>query len=270
MALFHVHYFSGCLGMQVSADVILPERRALLGSELLGSERGKHPVLYLLHGMSGDHASWGRQTAIERYVEGLGLAVVMPDAHQSFYANMAHGSRYFGATADELPEVMRGFFPLSGAREDNFIAGLSMGGVGSLKIGLARPGRFAAIGCLSAPLPMFVMKHRPDDDQAWKDYRYRLFGDRDLAGTEEDAAHSARTILAKGLPAPRIYHAWGSEDFVLEDARETRDFFLSFQGNPFGYTWEEHPGAHTWEFWDEHIRRFLAFLALQPPQDAQG
>lgn len=41
---------------------------------------------------------------------------------------------------------------------------------------------------------------------------------------------------------------------------ETRDFFQSFPGNPFGYVYDEDPGAHTWEFWDEHLKRFLGFL----------
>ena len=71
---------------------------------------------------------------------------------------------------------------------------------------------------------------------------------------------SARRIVEAGGPCPRIYHACGDKDFLLERAHETRDFFQSFPGNPFGYVYDEDPGAHTWEFWDEHLKRFLAFL----------
>ena len=56
----------------------------------------------------------------------------------------------------------------------------------------------------------------------------------------------------------------GTEDFVLPSARETRDFFQGLAGNPFDYTYEEHPGAHTWEYWDEHIQDFLRFIGLAP------
>ena len=64
----------------------------------------------------------------------------------------------------------------------------------------------------------------------------------------------------EGKPIPRIYHSTGSEDFLLDAAHFTRDFFGSFEGNPFDYIYEEDPGAHTWEYWDDHIQRFLAYI----------
>ena len=80
------------------------------------------------------------------------------------------------------------------------------------------------------------------------------------ASTEEDVFGNARRIVETGGSCPRIYHACGDKDFLLERAHETRDFFQSFPGNPFGYVYDEDPGAHTWEFWDEHLKRFLGFL----------
>ena len=218
MALMHVNFFSNALGMCVACDVILPQKAA--------PEHG-FKTLWLLHGMSDNHTIWGRRTSVERYVDKYDLAVVMPNGHLSSYANMAHGGKYFTYIADELPKIMRGFFPLSARREDNFISGLSMGGAGCLKIGLARPENYAAIGSYSA---------------------------------EEDAFGSALRIVETGGSCPRIYHACGDKDFLLERAHETRDFFQSFPGNPFGYVYDEDPGAHTWEFWDEHLKRFLGFL----------
>jgi len=250
MALICLSFFSEVLGIQVSCNIILPDRK---------HHASKFMTLFLLHGMGRDHTAWVRQTSIERYVADLNLAVVMPAANISFYANMAHGGRYFDFIADELPRIMRDLFPLSDAREDNFIAGQSMGGVGSLKIGLARPERFAAIGCLSGALPSLVMKERPDDDDEWNNYRFLIYGGKDKTSAEEDVVSSARRIVEGGLPAPRIYHAWGMDDFILEDARETRNFFQSFPDNPFDYTFEERPGGHNWAFWDEYIQHFLAF-----------
>lgn len=35
--------------------------------------------------------------------------------------------------------LARSFFPLSDKREENFVAGLSMGGYGAIKLGLRKP-----------------------------------------------------------------------------------------------------------------------------------
>ncbi|MDD4796271.1 MAG: alpha/beta hydrolase-fold protein, partial [Eubacteriales bacterium] len=151
MALMHVNFFSQTLGMCVAADVVLPQKaNKQIGMASAIRADGKHPVLWLLHGASDNHTVWGRRTSIERYAADYGLAVVMPNGHLSSYSNMAYGGKYFDYVSRELPAVMRSFFPLSDKREDNFIAGLSMGGMGCMKIGLAFPENYAAIGCLSA------------------------------------------------------------------------------------------------------------------------
>ncbi len=253
MALIRMNFFSDALGMCVPATVILPRRT---GEQT--AQGVKHPVLWLLHGMSGDHADWTRYTAIERYVSGAGLAVVMPSAHQSRYMDMAHGGKFFTYIADELPGVMRAFFPLSDRREDNFVCGLSMGGAGSFRIGLTRPGNYAAIGCLSAGASNF-RKERLDEDAAYARAVLLTFGNQDPSNELEEMRALARDAVARGQ-APRVYHACGLDDQLLERARATRDFFESLPGNPFGYVYEEDPGAHTWDYWDAHIRRFLAFI----------
>lgn len=260
MALIHIGFFSEVLGMCASCDVILPQRAARqIGMEASARE-GKHPTLWLLHGASDDQTTWQRRTSIERYAAPLGLAVVMPAVQLSSYADMAHGNRFYTYIAKELPEIMRGFFPLSEKREDNFIAGLSMGGAGCLKIGLANPGQYAAIGSFSAGATN--RRAVQNQDPAYLRRQEMVYGSRKLEGTEEDVLGNARRIVEEGLPAPRIYHACGTEDFLLQNARDTRDFFQSFPGNPFDYTYDEDPGAHTWEFWDEHIQTFLKYLGL--------
>src|SRR6476619_7886720 len=128
--------------------VILPQSTAgqigMTGSE----STGETPVLYLLHGLSDDDTIWLRRTSIERYVAALGLAVVMPQVHRSFYTDEAYGNRYWTYLSEELPEIVHGFFRLSRRREDTFVAGLSMGGYGALKWALRDPGRFAAAASL--------------------------------------------------------------------------------------------------------------------------
>ena len=93
---------------------------------------------------------------------------------------------------------------------------------------------------------------------------------RKLEGTEEDTFGNAEKLVKAGGPFPRIYHACGDQDFVLESAHATRDFFTAIDGNPFEYVYEEDPGAHTWEFWDEHIQHFLKYLNLEKTEGVRN
>ena len=129
MALLHVNFFSDVLGMSMNMDVILPqETKGQIGMKGRTRE-GKIPSLYLLHGMSDDHTIWQRRTSIERYVSQMGIAVIMPCVHLSFYTNMVHGLPYWDYISEELPSLCQNFFPQLSARpEDNFAAGLSIGG----------------------------------------------------------------------------------------------------------------------------------------------
>lgn len=154
MALIDCKFYSEVLGLNTSMTVILPQQTTTqIG--LSNVKRGDlHPTLFLLHGLSDDDSIWLRRTSIERYVAKLGIAVVMPQVHRSFYTDMASGGNYWTFISEELPALARSFFPLSAKREDNFVAGLSMGGYGAIKLGLRKPEVFAAAASLSGALDM--------------------------------------------------------------------------------------------------------------------
>lgn len=249
MAFAKTRMFSEVLGLCVTCDVILPQRTDMEPDKKL-------PVLWLLHGAHGNYADWTRLTSIERYVRPYGLAVVMPSAQNSCYTDMAHGRKYYTYISEELPKLMRQFYNFSDKREDNFIAGLSMGGMGSLMLGLANPEKYAVIGCLSAGLVN-------EEGSFGHGQRFEMtFGDGYTPGTYKDPYGNARKIIEQGLPCPRVFHACGADDFLLASAHKTRDFFRSFPNDPFEYRYAESPGAHTWDFWDDHIRQFIEFLHL--------
>lgn len=250
MAYINLELRSRTLDRHVGVTMLLPEGKT--------PENG-YRTLWLLHGMSDDETIWLRRTGIERYAAEYQLAVVMPAAELSFYTDMAHGGRFYSYITRELPMILRDLFPLSPKREDNYVAGLSMGGEGAMKIGLANPERYSVIGCLSAGVLCRPWEENPDPEKS--PVHFLCYDGKKLAGSPEDGYENAKRILSEKKPVPRIYHAIGSEDFLLKSAHETRDFFTSLDGDPFDYTYEEHPGSHTWEFWDEHIRRFLAYAA---------
>ncbi len=140
MAHLRCDFFSESLSLSTTMTVLLPQQTAtqigMAGRQL----DGPPPVLYLLHGLSDDDTIWLRRTSIERYVAPLGLAVVMPQVHRSFYADQAAGGRYWTFLSDELPELVSTFFNVSTRRDDTFVAGLSMGGYGALEVGTATAG----------------------------------------------------------------------------------------------------------------------------------
>lgn len=68
------------------------------------------PVLYLLHGMSGNHNSWLKRTNVERLLRGTNLIVVMPNTSNGWYTDTQYGFDYYTALAEELPQVLKRFF----------------------------------------------------------------------------------------------------------------------------------------------------------------
>ncbi len=140
------------------------------------------PVLYLLHGLSDDDTIWLRRTSIERYVAEFGLAVVMPQVHRSFYLDGEYTGAYWTFVAEELPALVAGFFRVSQAREDTFVAGLSMGGYGAMLHALRQPGRFAAAASLSGALDVGAWAEGGDPHGLLR----TIAGGRSLAGTDAD------------------------------------------------------------------------------------
>ena len=149
MALLELNYYSEALQSYTVVNVILPEcPRKGPGVGMIPA--GTYRTLYLLHGLHGNQNDWLRRTGIERYAEKYDLAVVMPGVNNSWYADTCYGAGYFTFITRELPEVCRGYFKgMSDKREDNFIAGLSMGGYGALKAALTCPETFGHCAALS-------------------------------------------------------------------------------------------------------------------------
>jgi putative tributyrin esterase len=255
MAFIDCHFFSEVLGISTAMHVILPETTySQIGMDSKASGE-KHPTLYLLHGLSDDHTIWTRRTSIERYASERGIAVVMPAAGRSFYTDMAAGYKYWTFISEEVPRIARSFFPLSAERSYNFVAGLSMGGYGALKLGVTHPDRYAAAASLSGAVDAESIARQRDLDEMT-----RIFGDLDLLkGSENDLFHLTQQLVDSGAEQPLIYQCCGTEDFLYEDNSRYRELCESL---PLSYTYEEEPGTHNWAYWDMKIQRVLNWLPL--------
>lgn len=253
MALLHTHFFSETLGMQCTMDVILPQRRVT----------PVVPVLWLLHGLSDDHSIWQRRTSIERYVEPLNLAVLMPNVHRSFYMDMKHGYRYETFLVEELPAIAASLFRTSTERASSYVAGLSMGGYGAFKLALRHPARYAAAASLSGALDM-AARWRSGERAGDMEL---IYGD-DPSGTEGDLMYLASRLMEGKEPRPQLFQCCGTEDFLYRDNLTFRDYSRRIG---LSVEYREGPGAHTWSYWDATIQEVLAWMPLQTPvQDAPG
>jgi S-formylglutathione hydrolase FrmB len=242
MSFLELRYFSNALQKHTAANVILPE---------VGEP--PYPTLYLLHGLSDDHTAWARNTSIERYVSGLPLIVVMPDGGRGFYLDAAEGFQFGAAIGTELPERIERTFPAKRTRDGRALAGLSMGGYGALRLALTHPDRFCAAASLSGAVGW---GHFPID---WADKPYspefqRVLG-KDFVGTTADIWHTATQLSPEERPALRF--DCGEDDFLFAHNQALHTFFAE-KGVTHEYA--EHPGAHNWAYWDEHIRESITFV----------
>jgi S-formylglutathione hydrolase FrmB len=256
VAHLRVDFFSDALSLSTSMTVLLPQRTTTQIGMTGATTGGPPPVLYLLHGLSDDDTIWLRRTSIERYAAPLGLAVVMPQVHRSFYADEHHGGAYWTFLSDELPRLVHDWFRVSDRREDTFVAGLSMGGYGAVKWAMRQPERFAAAASLSGAIDVAGLRTqrvRPEDPRLFD----RVFGDRGAGGGEDDLLWLLDRADASALPP--VYLCCGTEDMLIDD---NRAFAARARAAGLAVTTDFGPGAHDWAYWDHTIQDVLAWLPL--------
>ena len=259
MAVINCEFSSNVLQKDTAMQVILPE-----GARALTTD-GKLPVLWLLHGLSDNETAWMRRTSIERYVLPLGIAVVMPDGGRGFYTDMANGFKYFTFMTEELPEIARSFFNLSGLREYNYTAGLSMGGYGAFLLALSKPEQYCAAASLSGALDMAALGETITEYK--KEFK-NIFGDlKKIKGSRSDLLHLAGELADKKAKIPALYACCGTEDFLYDANVKFRDFC---RGKKIPLTYEEGPGDHNWAYWDENIKKVLEWLPIPGAEEKAG
>lgn len=252
MALLRCDFFSDALGLSTSMQVVLPQPAASqIGMASAGGDEPP-PVLYLLHGLSDDCTTWTRRTSVERYASELGLAVVMPQVARSFYLDGAHTGAHWQFLSQELPDVVQRFFRVSSAREDTFVAGLSMGGYGAALSALRQPERFAAAASLSGALDVAGLQREDAHDV----FAHVL--DAPAEGTSADLFALLEDV--DPASAPRLYVRCGTEDALIGSNRR---FAAAARERGLDVTDGFDPGEHEWGYWDRAIQDVLAWLPLR-------
>ena len=100
MAVMKIEYYSEALEMEWGVNVLYPD-----AARVDKPDDKDIPVLYLLHGMNGNHNSWLKRSNIERLVRSTNLIVVMPNTSNGWYTDTQYGFNYYEAIAEELPRA---------------------------------------------------------------------------------------------------------------------------------------------------------------------
>ena len=250
VALMHINFYSKVLGKHHYFNIILPEAVSHYDTE---SQNKLLPTLMILHGLSSDYNSYLRFTSIERYANDYGIAIILPDGDNSFYANMKYGHSY----ADHILEVWNyahSIFPLSLNRHDNFLAGHSMGGFGAIKTSFEHPELFSKACFMSAATnPEKLLNYE------WQDFQMaNIIGD---VSTTRDTELDITTIIEKGILSnnlPDLYIMCGKEDELHSDNLE---FVEILRSNGVKLKFEDGPGKHDYAYWDQGIKKALEWMS---------
>ena len=240
MAHLDINFLSNVLKRNVDIKLILPSKTAWtlekdneINSTYYQDKMNiKYPLLILLHGYTGSLHQWLAYTRAEMYAEENNIAIVTVSGENNYYINTEY-DRYYDFIEYELKDFLYGNFPISNRREDNFIAGLSMGGFGAMYHALSNPKAYGMVGAFSPALyPKIkgLLKGKEINELALKN--------------KDDL--------------PKIYFSVGDKDFLLDDAIKFSKF-LDENNIEYEYSLVEGFG-HEWRFWELEVEKFIKSL----------
>jgi len=237
--------FSPALGRRADITVCIPEEAAA----------DRLPLLILLHGVHGSHWNWWalgglaeklRELKAEGNMHPFAIAMPSDGLWGAGTAYVPH--RSFDAEAwimQDVPAAIRSLVP----RVDTtrlYLAGLSMGGYGAIRLGMKYADQVAGISAHSAITRI----------EQLQDHVQEPIGEFLSSGAENvDIMHWARQNRGR---VPPLRFDCGLEDPLLQGNRALHASLLQAG---IEHTYEEFEGGHTWEYWSTHLLRTLRFMS---------
>ncbi|MGC2635625.1 MAG: alpha/beta hydrolase-fold protein, partial [Acidobacteriaceae bacterium] len=184
------------------------------------------------------------------------IAVAMPsDGLWSDGSGYVAHKRFDAETwiIDDVSACVHELFPQT-LTSKVFLAGLSMGGFGALRIGAKHASRVAGISAHSPVTSLADLRQFVQDSI-----------EKDLAAGKRDAdlLYWMRRNRAR---LPPIRFDCGTEDSLLAANRALHAALLRAR---IPHIYEEHPGGHDWTDWQMHVRSTLRFVS-QLSTDSAG
>lgn len=230
-----------------------------------------YPVVYLLHGFTDDHTGWVQFGEINRLADDAiaegkipPMIIVMPDADSSFYINSYDGrENYEDFFIKEFMTSVEKTFRIKAEKRYRGVAGLSMGGYGSLIYALKHPELFAAVAPLSAAVwDDETLASMPD--ASYNNVLAGLYG-RGLKGqqrlTETWYNNSPLKLIetkpAESLKQVRYWIDCGDDDFLTKGNSRLH---IALLNKNVPHEFRVRDGAHTWTYWRAGIIPALSFI----------
>ena len=220
-----------------------------------GEDHRNLPLVVLLHGVYCSHWAWAMKGGAHLTAASMIDAGDIPPMVLAMPSDglWAEGSAYLphdradyeSWIVDDVVGCVTNEVPSLGEGSDVFVAGLSIGGYGALRLGAKYPSRFKGISAHSS-VSRFedierLVTHRP--------LAFR-FGQPDEWKIEYWMSRNRKFL-------PPIRFDCGLDDALLDCNRELHEG-LSRLG--IEHVYDEFPGGHKWPYWAEHLRDTLAFF----------
>jgi enterochelin esterase-like enzyme len=259
-----LRYKSVILGYEVHYSIYLPPDYAISGKH--------YPVVYLLHGYKGDHISWIKQGKINKIMDkGISkgeiepMILIIPDGKYYWYIDdYQNKARYEDFMFDEFLPFIETTYKTISDKEHRAVAGLSMGGYGSLVWAMHHPDKFSYCVALSAA--MFTKEGLVSmNDQLYK-YMSMLYGAPEAKGNDRITKHfienspieMVQTNSIDALKSVKWFFECGNQD-QLSAVNKKLDEIMS-QRN-IEHIYHARDGKHDWKFWREGIYQGLKFTS---------
>ncbi|MBL4676927.1 MAG: esterase family protein [Mucilaginibacter sp.] len=235
---------SKIMNRDIKAVVITPSKY---------SKKTVYPVVYLLHGFSGNYADWiSKDPAVANLADQYNCIIVCPDgAFASWYIDSPVNSYWMYDTyvSKELVAYIDGHFSTIKNRAGRAITGLSMGGHVAITMGINHQDVYGAVGSMSGCMDLRPYKKDFAINQILGEY------DKDPKSWLD---HSATGMVNKLKPgALKITFDCGSDDFFAGINNAFHQQLLDAK-IPHDYT--VRPGGHTWEYWSNSINYQMLFF----------
>ncbi|MDO4619466.1 MAG: alpha/beta hydrolase-fold protein [Lachnospiraceae bacterium] len=273
MALSRVEFFSDSLKRVVTFFIYLPNDTTEEFTAGNPNYERETKTLYLLHGYTGSASDWVIGSNAMEVSRFYNVAIVMPSGENSFYIDRrGTGNAYETFVAKELPQYIAKTYRLPQEKENVTIGGLSMGGYGALRLGIKYNERFGAAFGLSSALIIknlketYLKEGTVENMLGDYDYYRQIFGDMDeILEKDVNLEYLVQQKLNAGEALPRLFMACGTEDSLVDNSRDFRDFLLNLKADLIYY---ESAGIHSWKFWNEYLEPAVRWAIGAKESDA--
>ncbi|WP_205195747.1 alpha/beta hydrolase family protein [Chitinophaga sp. Cy-1792] len=213
----------------------------------------RYPVVYLLHGWSGNYGNWINSVpALREIADDYNLMIVCPDgAYSSWYIDSPIDStmKFETYVGKEIPAYIDAHYQTVPTPQGRAITGLSMGGHGALYLAIRHRDVFGAAGSMSGGVDF-----RPFPKNWNIAERLGPPGENGANWTDYTVIKQAEKLTDGSLP---IIFDCGTGDFFIDVNRNLHQYLLS-KNIPHDYT--ERPGKHDWNYWSNAIHYQMLFF----------